>query len=947
MMQKFAYMKRRTKGAISIFLILIFVATYMISGLLVDGGRYRMAQVMAETALDSATESVLSYYNQMLYDLYGLFAVDNNDVAEENIAEILENYVSKTLQTADIDYDDYATNLTDWLLSGSWSDEEKEYFNDYGFTIAIENSGASVTLANTDYVEDQIVEHMKYRAPVEMVTQTDGFIDKLSAIVDMKDRLAASKEQITITNKHENLFEDAAKLMEDINAFNERMIAFCVNPEEPKSFKDSMADGNAGNLYDLYGKAFDERLLEISGYLPEVKGDDENGEKIYETEEEVNERKRRDYEEAVENFIADLKSIFENAESLYNEANTLRKRIDDINNQYNAYIGELQAELNKDPNNDQSKTVYEPAIELAKSNCGEILKNVDLILSSRQYTYELVEFGEGSYFSALDVSLERIYENRLNGGSPISIKEALNKSQNQGLIGESIYLFFSSAQGDLNALMSQTSYFYKCHSMEVNVKNGDVVVDKEPKTEKEENKKPEPADLKAEHLAIAYKSTKTYKGGEDYSLDEDITTKNSVNILDAGLSLIDTIAGMVEGVRDNLYVNEYIMTTFPNIVGSKIDVEKELTALQQKRKDYNATIAGVEYILIGGTDSSANVLLVDAELLGIRTIFNTAAIFTDVAKVNQATAIAASISGPFAPLVTVGLLLAWAVAESALDVVHLKDGEEVPLFKNGKDWYLSVEGAVAACIEELAAVVADEAADLLSNIKTQFKNTAQGVIYDLYNTAQGTKDQIMNQAVSGAKEEVNQLATEIVNNCGNDAACSELMNNISSEFDHAVSQVQNEISGWGDNIFVDARDSAIKAINESMDTTFSKVEKTAKKQIDKFSDKIKESIKGKVPIGEVVNTGNSATVKLDYEDYLRFLLLMMSQKSKMERIQSLIQANMIHGGNKTFKMEDSSVAIWADMDCEIRYLFMSNAILPANVKRDGRMTFTVHSARSY
>ena len=103
MMRHVFYMKRGAKGAISVFLILIFVATYVIAGLLVDGGRYRMARVMAESALDSANESILSYYNQMLYDLYGLFAVDPESVTKEQIAGVLEDYVSHTLQTADID----------------------------------------------------------------------------------------------------------------------------------------------------------------------------------------------------------------------------------------------------------------------------------------------------------------------------------------------------------------------------------------------------------------------------------------------------------------------------------------------------------------------------------------------------------------------------------------------------------------------------------------------------------------------------------------------------------------------------------------------------------------------------------------------------------------------------------------------------------------------------
>ena len=38
------------------------------------------------------------------------------------------------------------------------------------------------------------------------------------------------------------------------------MIAYCVDPVAPDNFREDMAGGNAGNLYDLYGKEFDEQL---------------------------------------------------------------------------------------------------------------------------------------------------------------------------------------------------------------------------------------------------------------------------------------------------------------------------------------------------------------------------------------------------------------------------------------------------------------------------------------------------------------------------------------------------------------------------------------------------------------------------------------------------------------------------------------------------------------
>ena len=134
-----------------------------------------MAQVMAETALDTAAESVLSYYNQMLYDLYGIFAVDSASVSNEKIAEVMEKYVTQTLGAADIDYSGYSTMLSNFLLEGDWeAGEGTNYFNDYDIDVNI-MAGASVTLASTDYVEDQIIDYMKYRAPLSLAEGAGSF----------------------------------------------------------------------------------------------------------------------------------------------------------------------------------------------------------------------------------------------------------------------------------------------------------------------------------------------------------------------------------------------------------------------------------------------------------------------------------------------------------------------------------------------------------------------------------------------------------------------------------------------------------------------------------------------------------------------------------------------------------------------------------------------------
>lgn len=953
MMDRVFYMKRSAKGAISVFLILIFVATYVLAGVLVDGGRYRMAQAMAEAALDSANQSVLSYYNQMLYDLYGLFAVDTNNITEENIAEILESYVNRTLAAADVNYDGYSTGLTNWLLAGNWQPEENvDYFNDYDFEVSL-NAGSSVTLASTDYVEDQIVDYMKYRAPIGLVMGEDGFLSKLQGILEIKDRLVAAKDQITITNSYKNLFSESDELLHAINTFNEKMIAFCNNPCINQDFNSGMlsaetekdGDGNfnkvnTADLYELFGRPFDDRLEEIGNYTTEdVDEYDEDGEPLSDEEiaEALKERQENDYAEAKEEFLNSLDPMFNNAYSLYYDANTLRNRIEAVNASYNSYIAELQVKLNENPNNPQYQTVYEPEIELAKSNCGEILKNVDLILSSRQFTNDLVELGGGSNWSAFELALCNIIDHRLEGGSPATLKTALDAGESGGFAGETACGYFADAQADLYALMSQTSYFYKCHKTEVDViVKDDISAKNTPKTDQEEENKVDPEDLNEEDLKINYTHATEETDSNSFGLDGNVKTDDVTNILNAGLSLIDMLGDVLEGIRDSVYVNEYILDTFPNVVSVKN--EGDLTDLQKKRKEYRATTAGVEYILIGNTDSDVNVLGVDAELLGIRTIFNIVAIFTDTAKRSQASTLAAAISGPFAPLVTIVLLVAWAIAESAFDVIDLKNGEKVLLFKSGKDWKLSVEGAINNLIDNVVDAVLDKAGDLLSGLHTQIETAANEAIYDIYNTAVGTVE----SGVAQARQKVQDISGKI---SGDDPVCGQVMTQMSGQFNSAANELQGEIEHWTG----DARDKAIKVVNESLDTTFDKLEGSLKENLTALGDEAKERVKGLIPVGEVVNSGSSASlgIELSYVDYMRIFLLMMNQEKKVQRIQSFIQASMIHGGNEGFKMEESAVAVWADMDCSIRYLFMTNSFLPDGLKRDGRMTFTVHGAVSY
>ena len=87
---------------------------------------------------------------------------------------------------------------------------------------------------------------------------------------------------------------------------------------------------------------------------------------------------------------------------------------------------------------------------------------------------------------------------------------------------------------------------------------------------------------------------------------------------------------------------------------------------------------------------------------------------------------------------------------------------------------------------------------------------------------------------------------------------------------------------------------------------------------------------------------------MGYTDYLRILLLLENSEKKMQRVQQVIQINMIKGeGKENFKMTNAYVNVWADATVSIKYLFMTEAIMPADIRKDGRYKFSVHTNRSY
>ena len=174
-----------------------------------------------------------------------------------------------------------------------------------------------------------------------------------------------------------------------------------------------------------------------------------------------------------------------------------------------------------------------------------------------------------------------------------------------------------------------------------------------------------------------------------------------------------------------------------------------------------------------------------------------------------------------------------------------------------------------------------------------------------------------------------------------------------SEAKQAVKQVTSEAG----QIFDKAQQGVDQALMQGKEYVVTAVGRASEEIIEKANSAIDKAGKtaGKfladnlnkvIPTGEVVNSGR-AKVKMGYKDYLYFYLFFMDNGMKVKRIQSVLQANMWVGGHKEFLMATSPVSVWADLECTIKYFFLSNGLVPEKMRRDGRLRLKVISGQTY
>ena len=183
---------KNTHGAVTVFITLLLVPAMLVSGTAVDLARIHSARSVLQDANQLAANSVLTQYDALLYDLYGLFGVAEDDPV---FGELLNEYINVTI-FGEAGKD---TSLgTFQLFYGSDVTSDYPVFAD------------DKNLRNEEVLRAQIEEYMKFRAPVILVkTLLDAFSDnKLKEdLAVVSDKLAIDSDLTELIAKYKELYD--------------------------------------------------------------------------------------------------------------------------------------------------------------------------------------------------------------------------------------------------------------------------------------------------------------------------------------------------------------------------------------------------------------------------------------------------------------------------------------------------------------------------------------------------------------------------------------------------------------------------------------------------------------------------------------------------------------------------------------------------------------------
>ena len=210
---------KETRGAVAIFLVIILVPMMTVSCLFVDISRVKLAKALVDSAGDLTLNSALTQYDSLLQEYYGLFAT--SQTIDETLAK-MDEYFIKCIKSAGLSDDD--AQLYSKKLIGSFTSGSDESITDF-LNIIVNPADFEMkrtpggSICNPTLLKSQIVNFMKYRAPINgglsLISSLKSFsnLSKETELIDKRKEYYEAEEKVNTESSSHGLAFPCAVLV--------------------------------------------------------------------------------------------------------------------------------------------------------------------------------------------------------------------------------------------------------------------------------------------------------------------------------------------------------------------------------------------------------------------------------------------------------------------------------------------------------------------------------------------------------------------------------------------------------------------------------------------------------------------------------------------------------------------------------------------------------------
>lgn len=213
---------RWIQGSITILLVVILVPVMSFAAIIVDTSRINMGKAMVSSAGDLAMNAALSDYDTVLKDVYGLFAISQTD---EDLANNIQKYFEKTLvsygATSEAEAGEYTQallgNFHELIESGGEGFSANNFMKMEMVKPAELEKLEDSALSNPNILRAQIVEQMKYRAPINFGL---SFLDSLNCFKTVESQTKVIQKETAAQEKTQDVTQVCSDLAELIREYD-------------------------------------------------------------------------------------------------------------------------------------------------------------------------------------------------------------------------------------------------------------------------------------------------------------------------------------------------------------------------------------------------------------------------------------------------------------------------------------------------------------------------------------------------------------------------------------------------------------------------------------------------------------------------------------------------------------------------------------------------------